>query len=117
MNTNKDNEFSFADDAAIFRIVSVAKIVSWVILIFYLISFVNDLTPFFRGQANWPSQVTQWPLALASLFFAPAMGLFYFLVLQGVAHGLNLGLDIYYDFQPDEEGEEQVEVDTDAAEA
>ncbi len=112
MNTKKDNELLFANETTIFRIVSIAKIVSWVILIFYLISFLNDLTPFFRGQANWPSQVTQWPLAIASLFFAPAMGLFYFLVLQGVAQGLNLGLDIYYDFQPEEE--EVVEIEAEA---
>lgn len=102
----------FANENAIFRIVSIAKIVSWIILVFYLISFVNDLMPVFRGQMQWPTQLSQWPITIASLFFAPAIGLFYFLVLQGVAHGLNLGLDIYYDFQPEEE-----EVEAEEAEA
>ncbi len=104
----------FANEAGIFRIVSIAKIVSWVILAFYLISFVtSDLIPLFNGQTNWPTQLAQWPMAIASLFFAPAIGMFYFLVLQGVAHGLNLGLDIYYDFQT----EEEEEVTADEAEA
>jgi amino acid transporter len=104
MNTDKDSSLMFANENAIFRIASIAKIISWVILAFYLISFVNDVTPLFKGQMNWPTDPAQWPIAIVSLFFAPVIGLFYFLALQGVAQGLNLGLDIYYDFQP-EDGE------------
>lgn len=115
MNTNQDDAPMFASETTIFRIVSTAKIVSWVILVFYLISFVNDLTPIFKKQMQWPTQLSQWPITIASLLFAPVIGLVYFLVLQGVAQGLNLGLDIYYDFQPDEE--EEVEVDETEAEA
>ena len=48
------------------------------------------------------SALSQWPIAIANLFFAPAIGLFYFLILQGVAQGLNLGLDIYYELQPED---------------
>ncbi len=107
MNTNKDNSLLFANENAIFRIVSIAKIVSWVILVFYLISFVNELQPVFQGQMQWPTQLSQWPITIAGLFFAPVVGLFYFLVLQGIAQGLNLGLDIYYDFQPDDEEEDE----------
>ncbi len=106
MNTNKDNEFMFANENNLLLIVSIAKIVSWVVLAFYLISFVNsDIIPLVQGQTNFPTQIFQWPIAIANLFFAPAIGLFYFLVLQGVAHGLNLGLDIYYQSQPEEEDE------------
>jgi hypothetical protein len=54
---------------------------------------------------NWPSQPSQWPITIANLFFAPVVGLFYFLVLQGVAQGLNLGLDIYYELQPEDDEE------------
>ncbi len=104
MNTNKDNEFMFANENNILLIVSIAKIVSWVVLAFYLISFVNsDILPLVQGQTNFPTQISQWPIAIANLFFAPAIGLFYFLVLQGIAHGLNLGLDIYYQSQPEED--------------
>jgi hypothetical protein len=105
MNTNKDNPLLFASEGTIFRIVSIARIVSWVILAFYLISFTNELSSMMGGQVNWPTQIMQWLLLIANLFFAPVIGLFYFLVLQGIAQGLNLALDIYYAGQPDEEQE------------
>ena len=105
MNTDKDSSLVFASENTIFRIVSIARIVSWVILVFYLISFAGDVSTIIQGQMNWPTQFSQWPIMIANLFFAPVIGLFYFLVLQGVAQGLNLALDIYYGSQPDEEGE------------
>ena len=101
MNTNKDESLLFASENNIFRIVSIAKIVSWIILIFYLISFAGDMSAAIQGQMQWPAQLSQWPITIANLFFAPVVGLFYFLVLQGVAQGLNLGLDIYYELQPE----------------
>ena len=106
MNTDKDTSLLFANENSIFRIVSIAKIIAWTILVFYLISFAGNLGELLQGRTSWPTQLSQWPLAIANLFFAPAVGLFYFLVLQGVAQGLNLGLDIYYELHP-EEGEEQ----------
>jgi hypothetical protein len=101
MNTNKDESLLFASENNIFRIVSIAKIVSWIILIFYLISFAGDVSAAIQGQVQWPSELSRWPITIANLFFAPVVGLFYFLVLQGVAQGLNLGLDIFYDLQPE----------------
>ena len=103
MNTNKDNSLLFANDNSIFRIVSVAKIISWTILAFYLISFAGNVSEMIQGQTTWPTQLSQWPIAIANLFFAPVVGLFYFLVLQGVAQGLNLGLDIFYELHPEVE--------------
>ena len=105
MNTNKNESLLFANENNIFRIVSIAKIVSWIILLFYLISFAGDLSTIIQGQMTWPSELSQWPITIANLFFAPVVGLFYFLVLQGVAQGLNLGLDIYYELQPEEKEE------------
>jgi hypothetical protein len=106
MNTNKDSSLLFASENTIFRIVSIAKIISWIILVFYLISFVSDLSNIVQGQMNWPTQISQWPIMIANLFFAPVIGLFYFLVLQGVAQGLNLGLDLFYEAQADSEEQE-----------
>ena len=103
MNTKKNESPLFANEDAIFRILSIAKILSWVILVFYLISFANDISGIIRGQMQWPTQLSQWPITIANLFFAPAIGLFYFLVLQGVAQGLNLGLDVFYEMNPEEE--------------
>jgi hypothetical protein len=108
MNANSDNSLLFANENTIFRIVSIAKIVSWVLLVFYLISFASDLNNIIQGQMNWPTQLSQWPIAIANLFFAPMVGLFYFLALQGVAQGLNLALDIYYELQPDEAAVQEV---------
>jgi hypothetical protein len=105
MNTDKDESLLFANENNIFRIVSIAKIVSWIILVFYLISFAGDVSAAIQGQVQWPTQLSQWPITIANLFFAPAVGLFYFLVLQGVAQGLNLGLDIFYELQPEEKEE------------
>ena len=105
MNTDKDESLLFANENNIFRIVSIAKIVSWIILVFYLISFAGDVSAAIQGQVQWPTQLSQWPITIANLFFAPAVGLFYFLVLQGVAQGLNLGLDIYYELQPEDKEE------------
>ena len=102
MNTNKDESLLFASENNIFRIVSIAKIVSWIILIFYLISFAGDVSAAIQGQMQWPTQLSQWPITIANLFFAPVVGLFYFLVLQGVAQGLNLGLDIFYELKPED---------------
>lgn len=106
MNTNKDSSLLFASENTIFRIVSIAKIISWIILVFYLISFISDLSNIVQGQMNWPTQISQWPIMIANLFFAPVIGLFYFLVLQGVAQGLNLGLDLFYEAQADSEEQE-----------
>lgn len=109
MNTNKDESLLFASESTIFRIVSIARIVSWVILVFYLISFANDMSSIIQGGMQWPTQISQWPMMVANLLFAPAIGLFYFLVLQGVAQGLNLGLDIFFELRPEEAATESNE--------
>ncbi len=101
MNTNKDESLLFASETAIFRIVSIAKIVSWIILVVYLILFIDSIKPMFTGQMQWPSAIADWITLLANVFYAPAIGLFYFLVMQGVAQGLNLGLDIFYELHPE----------------
>ncbi|MGE5375216.1 MAG: hypothetical protein ACM3XO_09180 [Bacteroidota bacterium] len=105
MNNNKDESLLFASETAIFRVASIARIVSWVILVIYLILFIDNIKPLFQGQMQWPAAAADWITMVANIFFAPTMGLFYFLVMQGVAQGLNLGLDIFYGLHPDEEEE------------
>jgi hypothetical protein len=102
MNTKKDESLLFASETAIFRIVTIAKIVSWIILVVYLVLFVDSIKPMFQGQMQWPGAPADWITLLANVFYAPAIGLFYFLVMQGVAQGLNLGLDIFYELHPDQ---------------
>jgi membrane-bound metal-dependent hydrolase YbcI (DUF457 family) len=103
VNTNRDESLLFASESSIFRIVSIAKIVSWIILVIYLILFIDNIKPMFQGQMQWPTDVAQWIALVANIFYVPVMGLLYFLVLQGVAQGLNLGLDLFYELHPDEE--------------
>jgi hypothetical protein len=104
MNTNKDEALLFASETAIFRIVSIAKIVSWILLVIYLYSFIenvrSNVVPMFQQQA-FPTDVTQWLGFLANMIFPIGLGLFYFLVMQGVAQGLNLGLDLFYELHPE----------------
>jgi len=106
MDTKKNESLLFANENAIFRIISIAKILSWVILVIYLILFVDNIKPLFQGQMQWPKLVTDWITLLAKVLNSPAIGLMFFLLLQGVAQGLNLGLDVFYDLQPDEDEEE-----------
>ena len=103
MTTDKNESPLFANEDAIFRIASIAKIVSWVVLGIYLISFSTETISMFQGGVQWPTQISQILLMIANLVFAPAIGLFYFLVLQGVAQGLNLGLDIFYELHGEDE--------------
>lgn len=107
MNTNKDETLLLANDNVVFRIASTARIISWILLVFYLISFMGDLGSILQGQMTWPTQWSQWPITIVGLFFAPVIGLFYFLVLQGVSQGLLLGLEIYYELHPEAEEEEE----------
>jgi hypothetical protein len=104
MNTNKDDALLFASETSIFRIVSIAKIISWVLLVIYLYSFIENfrqnVLPMFQQQA-FPTDVMQWLGFVANLLFPVALGLFYFIIMQGVAQGLNLGLDIFYELHPD----------------
>ena len=106
MNTDKDESLLFANEDHIFRIISIAKILSWVILVIYLIIFVDQVRPLLQQQAGLPNQFSQWVPMIANLLYIPAIGSFYFLVLQAVAQGLNLGLDIFYELHPDEADEE-----------
>jgi hypothetical protein len=106
MNAKKNETLLFANEDSIFRIISIARIVSWIILVIYLIVFVNSINSLLSQTSTLPTQFSQWLPLIANLFYAPAVGLFYFLVLQGVAQGLNLGLDIFYGLSPDDDIDE-----------
>ena len=113
MNTTKDESLLFASENTIFRIVSIARITSWVLLAIYLYSLLENIRqnvlPMFQQQA-YPTELFQWLGFLANLLFPVAIGTFYFLVLQGIAQGLNLGLDMYFELHPEEETETVEEV-------
>jgi hypothetical protein len=109
MNTNKDESLLFASETAIFRIVTTAKIASWVLLVIYLYSFIENIRqsvlPMFQQQ-SLPTDLAQWIGFIANLIYPIAIGLFYFLIMQGVAQGLNLGLDIFYGLNPETDSDD-----------
>jgi hypothetical protein len=107
MNIDKDREFFFAREDTIFRIISIAQILSWIMLFIYLISFAMNIRNYLVGTLPSPFGRSDWPIVLVNFVFTPAIGLFYFTILQGIAQGLNLGLDIFYELHTDDDvGEE-----------
>lgn len=105
MNADKNQSLLFANENVIYRIIAVARIVSWVVLVIYLIVLASSVNSILQQQAGLPTQFMDWLTFIANLLYPPALGLFYFLVLQGVAQGLSLGLDTFYGLNPEEEGE------------
>lgn len=74
-----------------------AEVTAWVMLVLYLLSFVSDMISVSQNfAAIWPSQLMDQIMTLAGLVFKPAIGAFYFVMLQGVAQILSLGVDIFY---------------------
>ncbi len=103
-NTKNESPLLFANEDGIFRIISIAKVISWIILLIYLVIFVDNLIPLLQKQTPLPTQFSQWTPFIANLLYIPTLGTLYFLVMQGLAQALNLGLDIFYELHP-EEGE------------
>lgn len=82
---------------ALMRIALWANIVSWVVLVIYLLNFAGDLNSII---SNWPITLPDGLLnqvvAYAGLLSKPIFGGLYFLLLQGVSQGIYLGLELYF---------------------
>ncbi len=98
---------------AVFRIALGANILSWLILVFYLINFTGDVISI---SQNWsaflaqiPSDVFQQILTWTSLISKLLFGAFYFFILQGISQLLYVGLDIYLDLTDTGEEIEETE--------
>ena len=100
--TQEKDVLMFHDEKAVARITLWANIIAYTILVFSLISFINQA---YTILANWSQVVTSLPTGLferisifvTQVFMDPLVGVFYFLVLRGVSEALNLGLDLFYD--------------------
>jgi len=96
MQKEEEKDLIFHGENAILQIARWSKIVSWAMVLIYLLRFISDLISVFgSGQFAWPPAVMDQIMFIASLFSTLFFGAFYFLVLQGVAQGLYLGLDIF----------------------
>ncbi len=74
------------NETALLRIASWSKVTGWVIAVLYVISWISDLRQMLGSDA---------PIDLLALAYPVAMGVFYWLVMQGLAQGLYLGLDLF----------------------
>ncbi len=107
MSTNAPQ--TLHSENAIFRIAAAANIVAWLVLVISLMNFGNDL---YSIVGNWPLPLpAAWNervMIFVGVLSRPIFGVFYFLLLQGMAQLLYLGLDIHLDRleEEEEEGEE-----------
>ena len=107
-----DNETTFHNEDAIFRIAMWANIVSWAALVFAVLQFGNVA---YSLYSQWSQFVMAYPeifprIAVLgnALFLEPlAGGVFAFLALRGISQGLYLLMDMY---MGDEDFEEMEEV-------
>ncbi len=80
--------------SALMRIAAAAGIISWLILAIYVYSLVMNLVSIFSTPGAFPTLFSDQVSMLANLLYGPLMGGFYFLVLQGLAQLIYLGLDL-----------------------
>jgi len=98
MQNEEEKDLVFHSDGVILQIARWSKIVSWAMVVIYLLRFISDLISVFGGgQFAWPPAMMDRIMFVASLLSTLFFGGFYFLVLQGVAQGLYLGLDMFLD--------------------
>ena len=110
MKTPDEKDLKFHNENVVSRITLWANIMAFVILAIALIGFIYDA---YSIITNWESVVMSLPtnvlerIAIFSskVFMSPAVGVFYFLVLRGLAQLLNLGMDLYYQNVEEDEAE------------
>jgi hypothetical protein len=104
MQNKEEKDLVFRSENAILQIARWSKIVSWAMVVIYLLRFVSDLISVFgSGQFSWPPAMMDRIMFVASLLSTLFFGSFYFLVLQGIAQGLYIGLDMSLDSEMVEE--------------
>jgi hypothetical protein len=114
-----DNETTFHNEDAVFRIAMWANIISWVALAVALLQVVNGIVDLYPQWDQFLMSVPEFykrALILINYIVAGPVtgGLFAFLTLRGVSQGLYLLMDFYmdeddfedFDDEEDEEDEE-----------
>ena len=104
MKSNEDKELIFHNENAVLQIARWSKIVSWALVVIYILRFISDLISVFgSGQFAWPPAMFDRIMFVASLLSSLFFGGFYFLVLQALAQALYLGLDMFLVEEVEEE--------------
>lgn len=95
-NEGNKKDLIFHNENAVLQIARWAKIVSWAMVVIYLLRFISDMISVVGGgQYSFPTALMDQILYVVSLLSTLFFGAFYFFVLQGIAQGLYLGLDVY----------------------
>jgi uncharacterized membrane protein YdfJ with MMPL/SSD domain len=110
MQNPDEKDLKFHNEDVVSRITLWANIMAFVILALALTSFIYDA---YSIITNWESVVASLPtnvleriaIFASKVFMSPAVGVFYFLVLRGLAQLLKLGMDLYYRDLDDEKVE------------
>lgn len=111
MKETESKELNFHNEDAVSRVAMWANILAYTILTFSMISFIYNMYSIIISWSQVmaglpPSIIERIAIFVSKVFFEPLVGLFYFMVLQGVVQLLNIGRDLYYRGLEDEtEGE------------
>ena len=98
----KDNEtMTLHKEGTLLMIALWAKIFAWVFLVIYLISLLSQILQI-SGGAQLPAVGMDMLMFVANMIYTPATGVFYFLILQGLAQGLYIGLYLYASAEDDD---------------
>ena len=98
-----EKELNFHSEMTVLQIARWSKIVSWAMVVIYLLRFISDMISVFGGgQFSWPPAMMDRIMFVASLLSTLFFGSFYFLVLQGIAQGLYMGLDMSLEDEDEE---------------
>jgi hypothetical protein len=111
MKNNESKELNFHNEDAVSRVTMAANILSYTILTFSMIGFIYNMYSIIiswsQVMASLPPNVLEKiAIFVSKVFMDPLIGVFYFLVLQGIVQLLNIGRDLYYrDLDDETEGD------------
>jgi energy-converting hydrogenase Eha subunit F len=105
MASTEEKDLVFHNENFILQIARWSKVTAWGMVVIYLLRFISDLISVFgSGQFSMPTGLMDQILFVASLLSTLVFGAFYFLLLQGVAQALYVGLDIFLRGELEDEG-------------
>ncbi len=98
---NNMKDLTFHNENVVSRVAMWSNIIAFTILVVALLGFAYDaysiVTNWSQVVASLPANILERIAIFASkVFLTPLVGVFYFLVLRGLAQLLNLGMDLYY---------------------
>lgn len=102
---SKEEPLTFHNESALMLIARAAKVTGWVLLATYLVSSFGYLKQILDAAAvgQLPTDAIQLSTIFANLAQLLATGIFYLLIMHGLAQGLYVALDLFISTEEDEE--------------